>query len=173
MTLLVVALALVARGFAVFPCNSLLANGKCSCRQADCKSPAKHPLGLPGAAPRGWKDASTDPDQIKKWWKRWPNANIGIACGASAVIVIDIDVEHAGEETWAQIKRDNPTIRESAVQAITQSGGRHLYYAAVPGVNITDGVAGRLGAGVDVRGSDGYVIAPGSRGLKGDYRWAQ
>ena len=171
MTLLEHALAHAARGFALLPCNWIKANEQCSCGKVKCGSPGKHPLGL--AAPNGWKDGSLDPEQIKKWWKRWPKANIGIACGPSGIVIIDIDVEKGGEETWAQIKRDSPTIKDSAVQAITQSGGRHLYYAAIPGVSITSGRAERLGAGVDVRGADGIVIAPGSRGPKGDYRWAQ
>ena len=173
MTLLEHALAHAARGFALLPCNWIKANGQCSCDKVNCGSPGKHPLGFIGAARHGWKDASLDPEQVKKWWKRWPKANIGIACGPSGIVIIDIDVEKGGEETWAQIKRDNPTIKDSAIQAITQSGGRHLYYAANPGVSITNGKAERLGAGVDVRGADGIVIAPGSRGPKGEYRWAQ
>jgi Bifunctional DNA primase/polymerase, N-terminal len=37
--------------------------------------------------------ASRDPTIIEQWWRRWPHASIGIACGApSGVVVIDIDV---------------------------------------------------------------------------------
>ena len=113
-------------------------------RQGELRFARKASARFTGAAPHGWKDASLDPEQIKKWWKRWPSANIGIACGPSGIVVIDIDVEKGGEETWVQIKRNNPTIRDSAVQAITQSRGRHLYYAAIPGVSITNGKAERL-----------------------------
>jgi hypothetical protein len=41
--------------------------------------------------------ASTDPDTLASWWRRWPWANIGIATGArSGIIVVDVD-RPAGE----------------------------------------------------------------------------
>ena len=38
--------------------------------------------------------ATTDADIIAGWWARWPDANIGIATGASDLLVIDVDDEH-------------------------------------------------------------------------------
>src|SRR5271169_6850906 len=84
------ALDLAARGFYVFPCHWLKADGNCSCPASkDCKQTAKHPQGL--AVRRGYKDATCDPVRIKQWWERWPKANIGIACGPSNIVAIDID----------------------------------------------------------------------------------
>jgi len=37
-----------------------------------------------------WKEiASLDPDQIKEWWEKNPDANIGIACGLSPFAQFD------------------------------------------------------------------------------------
>ena len=35
----------------------------------------------------GFKDASTDLDQIREWWTRWPDAGIGIRTGSSSGFV--------------------------------------------------------------------------------------
>jgi hypothetical protein len=65
------ALALAARGFHIFPC-----------RPRD-----KRP-----ATANGLKDATTDPDIIRAWWRQQPNNNIAIATGpASGVFVVDVD----------------------------------------------------------------------------------
>ena len=39
----------------------------------------------------GFEDATIDQDQINTWWRNTPDANIGIACGASGWAVIDFD----------------------------------------------------------------------------------
>ena len=47
----------------------------------------KHPLYT------GWyKNSTTDVEQIKKWWTKTPNANIGIPTGEkSGWLVLDVD----------------------------------------------------------------------------------
>jgi len=53
----------------------------------------------------GYKDATTDPETIRRWWVRWPKANIGLACGPAGLICIDLDVKGAnGLESWQQLK---------------------------------------------------------------------
>jgi hypothetical protein len=41
----------------------------------------------------GFKDASTEPDLIQKWWEKWPDALIGVPTG-SKFVVIDLDLQH-------------------------------------------------------------------------------
>ena len=41
-----------------------------------------------------FKDATTDPAQIKTWFTKWPNALIGV----ERLIVIDLD-KHPGSQT--------------------------------------------------------------------------
>lgn len=69
-------------------------NGQCSCKgkTVNCK-PGKHPL-----TKNGVKDATLDPSAIREWWSRWPQANIGIACGEkSGIFVLDVDMK---ESRW-------------------------------------------------------------------------
>ena len=67
--------------------------------------------------------ATTDPDQIREWWTRNPNYNIGIVCTSNLLAVIDIDGE-AGEE-WI---RDTNTPMPTTWTAIT-GRGHHYYYS--------------------------------------------
>lgn len=113
--------------------------------------------------PHGCKDAKKNPGAIKAWWKRWPNASIGVATGsASNLIVIDEDIdEDKGLNGYHSIRaweRENGELPET-VRAITGRGGAHVYYR-YEGNDIKNR-AGLL-EGVDVRGEGGYVIAPPS-----------
>ena len=40
------------------------------------------PKGKRPLTTNGCKDATRDAAQIKAWWQRWPDANIGIAMGS-------------------------------------------------------------------------------------------
>lgn len=67
-----------ARGIHVFPC---LPKGK--------EPLTKH----------GFLDASIDPEQIEKWSKQYPNANIGIYPGPSNLLVLDVGPRNGGIES--------------------------------------------------------------------------
>jgi hypothetical protein len=58
---------------------------RCSCGDPACGAVGKHPL-----TPHGLKDASSDPAQLTGWWRRWPQANIGLVTGELAE-VLDVD----------------------------------------------------------------------------------
>lgn len=153
------------RGWPVFPCHEPVAGG-CSCGRADCTSPAKHPR-----TRRGLHDASCDPAVIADWWHRWPTANVAISTGArSRIVVVDIDPAHGGDASLTELERSHASLPPTTT-VITGSGGRHLYFAH-PEVHVRNS-AGVLGAGLDIRGDGGYVIAPPSRHpTGGTYRWA-
>ena len=69
-----VALAYAEAGIPVFPCA---ASGP------RCKQPLTE---------HGHHDATTDLDQIRRWWTRWPDALVGIPTGPdSGVWVLDVD----------------------------------------------------------------------------------
>jgi hypothetical protein len=148
------------RGWAVFPCHCP-APGGCSCGKRDCSSPAKHPR-----VASGLKSATTDEEQIREWWARWPRANVAIRTGAiSGLVVLDIDPQHDGERTLGWLLGQHPDL--GATRTIrTGSGGRHLYFAH-PGGTIRNDAGKRLGPGLDIRGDGGYVIAPPSRHARG------
>ena len=154
------------RGWPVFPCHTPTHVG-CSCCRGDCSSPGKHPR-----TASGLRDATTDPGVVASWWRRWPNANVGIVTGrASGLVVIDIDPRHGGIESMQDlVRRHGPLPPGPRVR--TGSGGWHLVYAQ-PDREIHNSV-NRVGPGIDVRGSGGYVIAPPSLHAAGDrYVWTR
>jgi predicted P-loop ATPase len=148
-------------GWRVFPLHSV-DDGRCSCGRADCHGAGKHPR-----TPRGCTDATTDATQIRAWWAQWPDANIGVATGGG-LVVLDIDPRSGGDESLVELRRRLGAVPDT-VECLTGGGGRHIYFA-VPGE--VRNSAGVLGAGLDVRGDGGYVVAPPSvHGSGRSYAW--
>ena len=80
------ALRLAAQGIPVFPCREKTETVNGNVRKE--KSPATK---------NGFKDASTDPAQIRAWWARRPYALVGMPTGrASGFAVLDLD-RHSAE----------------------------------------------------------------------------
>ena len=101
-------------GWPVMPCHSA-SNGRCTCDNPRCESPAKHPRTL-----NGLSDATIDPREIDRWWLRWPDANIAVVCGRG-LVVVDIDGD-AGRQSVAG--RNLPIT-----PVVTTGRGTHYYYA--------------------------------------------
>ncbi len=132
---------LVAAGVPVFPCV---------------------PGGKRPATVHGFRDATTDPEQVTAWWRRWPGANIGVPAGAaSGLVVVDVDV-HGPVSGFAAFERATYAGLTDGwtVMVDTPSGGMHAYYPATPGARQPCWQAAR--AGVDFRGDGGYVVTPPS-----------
>jgi len=130
MSMLDAALALAAEGTPVFPCR------------ADNKRPL---------VAHGFKEATTDYATIKRLWKRWPLALIGVPSGITFV-ALDIDLQHAEAARWYGENASNiPFTRKH----FTRSGGFHLLFAPDARVRCT---AGRIALGIDTRGLGGYVV---------------
>lgn len=156
------AIEYAGRGWSVFPLHSPSKHG-CSCGRTDCSSPAKHPR-----TAHGLKDASRDPETIREWWTRWPDANIGIATGQpSGIFVVDLDGE-AGRASVAELELQGLTFPPTlSVTTGRADGGTHLYYRMPSGVDIHNDQSGRIGPHIDVRGTGGYVVAAGSTHASG------
>ncbi|GEM_PF-2607711 len=147
-------------GFHVFPTH-WIDDGKCTCRKSDCGSPGKHPI------PRnGHLEATINRAQIEGWWRE--PANIAISCGPSGLAVVDIDPRHGGDETWAALVASLPHPLPDTVRTLTPSGGLHVWFRS-PG-EISSG-NNKLGPGVDIKSLGGYVLAPPSNHLLGEYRF--
>ena len=104
--------------------------------------------------------------QIREWWTKNPNANIGIVCGSiSGVDVIDCDTEEA-----YQLLNDD-FLPESCVTATARTPhGYHVYFNYETG--LTNAV--RAITGTDLRTSGGYVVAPPSVNKNGGaYAWLE
>ena len=80
------ALAYASYGWPVFPC------------QAGSKVPATS---------HGFLDATTDPDQIREWWHRRPDANLAIATGSPGPDVLDIDQHGRSRQ---RLRRAEPSV---------------------------------------------------------------
>jgi hypothetical protein len=115
----------------------------------------------------GFKAATTDPKQIKAWWKAHPNALPGLPTGAvSGVAVLDID-RKGDKDGFKALKRAGLHKTAKAPYVVeTPSGGRHVYFAHVDGLGCS---TSKIANGVDVRADGGYVIAPGAITPNGRY----
>ena len=47
---------------------------------------------------RGFHAATTDPETILDWWRRWPDALVGVP--AIKFCALDIDLQHPEAERW-------------------------------------------------------------------------
>jgi len=130
-------------------------------------------LPLNGKSPRntgGLTNASADVAKVAEWWRRWPDANVGIVTGpVSGYVVLDVDAP-AGLRSLAELEQRHGAIRTA--QVLTGSGGRHLWFRN-PEEPIRNS-AGVLGEGLDVRGDGGYVVVPPSIHESGNpYKWTR
>jgi hypothetical protein len=105
-------------------------------------------------------------EEIREWWDRWPNANIGLVTGAvSGLIVLDLD----GPEAADLAKRQGvpPTV------IATTGKGWHVYFTH-PGQPVQNAASLNGVKGLDLRGDGGYVVAPPSVHPSGRrYTWAK
>ena len=108
--------------------------------------------------------------EVEGWYRRWPEANVGIVTGVvSGLVVVDIDARHGGHESLAQLEDVHGPLPDT-VEAATGGGGRHLYYAHPDGGLHPNRVA--MHPGIDLRGDGGCVVAPPSMHPSGRrYAW--
>lgn len=154
----------LTRRWPVFPLHTALPDGHCSCLRESCQTIGKHPRTL-----HGKDDASIDPEHIRKWWTRWPQANIGVVTGRkSGLFVIDIDPRHGGVESWKNLINQQRPL-PLTVSVTSGGGGTHLFFIC-PSEGLPSS-AGRLGKGIDTLGDGSSVILPPSTHLLGVYIW--
>lgn len=162
--------ALILQGRKVAPTHSVHSGGECACSAGPaCKSPGKHPIGR--LAPRGYHDATDDPQVIERWFEQAPDAGIALAAGKSGLVVLDFDVRNGGAETLADLRAAHPSFAaalDKTVQVRSQGGGWHFYFRAAPDVRYPSAI----GRGADVK-HHGLVMLPPSRGPLGQYMWVE
>lgn len=164
------ALAALSRGWHIFPVGEL----------------GKRPHRLAG----DWgQTATSDIGQVIRWWTQAPQANVGVACRPSRLLVVDCDVAKAdmnlrGTE-YARLHDEMGELRIdgfdvyavyahehgaqwgdfATLQVKTRAGGLHFYYQW-PDSWPKPSQASLVKGVVDVRNGGGqyggYVLAPGS-----------
>ena len=159
-----VALDYHRRGWSVILAHGLI-GGKLSCGKSACKSPGKHPR----VSWKKYTETQADEAEIRKWWKDWPDASVGIITGRiSGITVVDID----GDEGKQALKAAG-IVAPTTVTVLPGGGGWHYYYR-YPESGLSNATKARILEGVDIRADGGFVIAPPSTHESGNsYQWAQ
>ena len=83
----------------------------------------------------GFKDATTDPDIIRKWWNKHPSANIGLR-PPQGVVIIDVDPAHGGADTLAALIETLGPLPDNGPLAATGGGGWHYWLSVPSGVHL-------------------------------------
>jgi bifunctional DNA primase/polymerase-like protein len=153
--LLAAALSAAARGWHVFP---LVPDGK-------------------RPAVEDWENRATvDAVRIERCWSAGPYG-VGIACGPSRLVVVDLDQPKPGQTPPEEWRRPGITCGADVLAdradaagerypwnthtVLTGRGGEHLYFAAPTGEELRNTQA-RLGWLIDSRAAGGYVVGAGS-----------
>lgn len=152
--LLAAAVAAAARGWHVFPVLP------------DSKRPAI----------AGWPTrALADPRAVAEGWPA--SHNVGIACGPSQLVVVDLDTPkdellpapwdtaegvRDGGDVFACLLADHGQTWPATYTVGTPRGGWHLYFKWDQPSRTIRNSAGKLGPLIDIRGDGGYVLAGGS-----------
>ena len=114
------------------------------------------------ATEHGLDDATTNLDTIRRWWTKTPTANIGLNCGKSGLVVVDLD-KHGkwdGLQEWAIFTTKHHLTPHTST-SVTGGGGRHLLFKSPDGIEIKS-VNARLSPGIDVKAEGGYIVLPPS-----------
>jgi hypothetical protein len=159
-------------GWRVFPLYEMSPSGVCSCSKGgECRVPGKHPRVSIPSGENAVHPGTSNVEQIRAWWKKWPEANIGIWLEGSNVLVLDIDKNDKkdGFKGLADIMAyEKQTALPPTLVCKTPSGGEHHYFKLCEGV---PNKANSLGPGLDTWHSGHYVIVPPSNHVKGIYDW--
>lgn len=86
----------------------------------------------------GFKDATTDPATIRRWWTDNPDALIGCRVPAD-LLILDIDPRHGGDKTWAELLNCYPDTIPAGREHHSGrgDGGRHIWFKRPDGIQPT------------------------------------
>src|SRR5262245_3329243 len=109
-------------GWPMLPLHHIV-EGKCSCGHEPCRhQPGKHPR-----TRHGVKDATTDEKTLRRWWKRWPKANVAVATGsASGLFMLGPDGPQ-GIAALADLEREQGKLPRTP-SGTTGGGGKRYYF---------------------------------------------
>ncbi len=118
----------------------------------------------------GFHDATTDVEQIREWWRQWPDANIGMPTGKDTAVVLDIDRKPGqtdGMRILESLEAAHGMLPPLPAKAQTGGGGEHLYFAPLD-------IPTWHTAGIDLQAASAYVVLPPSVHASGKrYSWEE
>ena len=115
----------------------------------------------PPLTEHGFKDATTDQHQINEWWRKWPEANVGMCPGPGGFVVLDVDIKSGdGMVELSRLQIEHGKLPENMPVVTTPSGGRHMWLRLPEGVEPPGNR--QIAPHIDVRSGAGYVLSPGS-----------
>jgi hypothetical protein len=153
------AVKLASEGCFVVPLYSAV-EGVCDCKNgADCERGGKHPR-----IKRHIQCANRNEGVIAGWWRRWPNAGIGIATGREIVrgsgvylIVIDVDRRRFGHGLLSVLQDELGESLPETKTVITADGWHYYFFVKsdIPPSSFAYG-----DKGVEIKAASGIVVAP-------------
>jgi len=157
------ALKYAAQGYRLIPCHTPLFQSdgsvKCSCSKGPAcpyKNIGKHPRTM-----NGLSDASSNIEQVRAWWTKWPNANIAWLPESKMMAAFDIDSEKNKASARSMGLYSEPTME------CQTANGTHRYYTITEKL-----VDGSMVGGIILRSGAGYVLLPPSLHASGKrYEW--
>lgn len=145
----------------------------CACGQPDTsrcasepKNRAKHPIAQPGIVPRGKDDFTTSISIVRGWWRRYPDANIGLA-PPPGIFGLDID----DPPRWRAWRAEHGVELVDAPWQYTGSGGDRcqlIYSFTGEGWAFNRPIPG---SGAETKGDGGGYLVVAPSVTRGEYRW--
>jgi hypothetical protein len=133
-----------------------------------CAPRRKEPL-----TPHGHLDATIDVDTIERWGRQHPDANVAIACSASRIVTLDVDLRGGDHEVIAGFLAEQAAVSTGTWAVETSRDGRHVYLGWSPTAAEQPRFVRALLPGIEIK-SNGYVLAPPSVHPLGHvYRWVR
>lgn len=160
----------------ILPVHGINQLGQCTCGKKHSKPNeiGKHPV------ISAWNtEATTDVEQIDKWWDENPDYNIGVFAKPSGFFVIDIDPRNGGDDSFLKLEERAAGNLPPTVEAITGEyfvkgravRGRHLIYKCHPNEKFIGNFNKEGLPGIDIK-HNGYILAAPSRHFSGvTYEW--
>jgi len=137
-----------------------IVDGKCGCRNKDCKAVGKHPFAASWQHTPLWSN-----DQILKM-EEAGQFKTGYGVLVDGLLVIDVDARNGGVKSFKKLLKDIPSLADCGLVVNTGSGGgsQHLYYK----VSSELALQGKHDdyEGIDFK-SSGFVVGIGSQHKSG------
>lgn len=145
----------ISKHVPVFPCRRRDEESHSNGRPVTYK--AKSPL-----VDNGFLAATQDEEQIRAWWRRWPDALVGVPMGQrTKLLAIDWDPDKHSDATGEWIQSHVDALMSARIHG-TMRGGKHYLFRIAAGQLYKMGTDLELGGvvrtGLDLRAEGSYII---------------